>query len=177
MVRFRPATASPADLDALSGTYVSEDEADALWVPANRFTTHAGTPALSSFAIGYPAFLMDAASDEQVSGSFLVPEWFTTVNVQLVWANAGVGAGDVAWRVVYTQNSGPAASFNAGAVAPTGVTATAAGQYVRTDTQVVAGAAVTGKLWGFRAWRDADAVADTLANDAAFVGLLVERAS
>lgn len=38
---------------SLNGTYVSEDEADAFWVPADTFITHAGVPAISSFAIGY----------------------------------------------------------------------------------------------------------------------------
>jgi hypothetical protein len=172
------ATRVALDAAIASGTATKVDEADlnTLWVPATEFTVHAGTPAAASVGGGYPAFLFDAAAAEQVSLGVLLPDWMTAVNVLFVWCNYGTGTGNVRWRVVHTQNAGPANSLLTGVTAETGVVATADAQYIRVDTQVVAALPVTGRLLSLRAWREADNATDTLANDAALFGVLIEAA-
>lgn len=149
------------------------------WIAAPDLHTQTGVPSLLMVGganNGTPGWLMDAATHEAVAGSMVVPEGWATVNVVLLWANAGGGAGDVVWRsdlLMLTVGS----TLNAGGAGPN-VTATAGTQDILMSTTLRSGFAVTaGGIFHVDVMRLGADAADTLANDAGIIGLLIQRAS
>lgn len=146
---------------------------DSIWLGANDFRLISGAPAQSN-TNQFGNFLLDAASDEAVGTIVMLPAAWTTYKATLYWTNGGAGTGDVVW-IMQEKAAGDGESM-------TGVTYTE-------STTIAAPAAGTMKATVLKAsatvsaakpakvvvTRDADAVGDTLANDAAFIGLLLEK--
>lgn len=143
------------------------------WVSGGDFVTNAGSGA-AGVAGGAPGWLLDAASDESVIASVQLPSGWTAFTATVYWSNASTGAGAVVWDV----NVSPLAAGAAPGVGMTNsVTATAS----ITQHLVVASAVATAFLiidsvpFRLRVNRDADNGADTVANDANFLGVLLTR--
>lgn len=146
--------------------------------PAEMWNT-AGSPSLAGAGTSGRrslSWLCDAASEEGVGNTIMLPVDWTTISVVLYWANEGAGAGDVVWRMDYTQY---VAGATADAAETTGanVTATAGAQNVLVASTLHAALSVDpSKLFRFEVTRTAADAADTLANDAGIRGLLISKA-
>lgn len=150
-----------------------------VFIPTSRMVLATGGPAQNATSTHrIPVWLFDAASDESISftvdGSSEMRDW-QTMRVELLWANAAAGAGDVSWRLY-------GGAFGAGdtlaAVAQVGsATVTALGQDIVAKTQLASAiaAAPADDCYAFRLYRVATAGSDTLANDAAVLGVILTR--
>jgi len=121
-------------------------------------------------------FLMDSATAEDVGCAVVPPVDWKTVNITLIWTNMAASSGDVRWglnRVV--AGDGEDVTSNT-SIALTATAPSTAG--ILKYTSLASGIAVTGgKILVLRLRRDGAHAADTLANDAGIVGVLVEKAS
>lgn len=124
----------------------------------------------------YNLILFDAAVTEQAVGALYIPPEWEECKVRLLWVNAGAGAGDVRWEL-RLQHTAAGATINAvGPVVGT-VTGTAAAQYLMVETVAATIAANQGASADtmIRVSRLGGDAADTLANDAGLVGIVLER--
>lgn len=139
-----------------------------------------GTPAVGIVGGGRGlAWLFDAAADESIAGTFVLPQQYSTVDIELVWSNNGAGAGDVQW------------SLNLGAF-DAGQTMNAADPYAPTLTPSTAGLVdvvisaifenaaiplmINKTFSRIRVKRTGTSVNDTLANDAALEAVVFYKA-
>lgn len=135
-----------------------------------------GTPSLSGDATSSDLvwWALDAAANEHVGTTALIPEDWQTYDVYLWWSNAGAGAGDVRWHVL------AGGLVDASSIATTDgifvTTAPALNVLKRTVTRVGLTAPAS-RLAAFRVFRQASDASDTLANDAGFIGLELRKAS
>lgn len=137
---------------------------------ANDLSSATGSPTLGD--LGVPkCWLMTDGVGEGVEGMWIVPTGAAgEVTPRFIWGNAGAGAGDVRWRLYY-QVTGTGGSFGTSSSSMDKV-GTAGAQNVRVTTDfdstvtVAAGDVVT-----FTAFRVGGDGSDTLANDAALVGV------
>lgn len=143
------------------------------WVGGADFILNAGTPA-AGVAGGAPGWLVDAASDESVIASVQLPSGWTAFTATVYWSNASTGAGAVVWDV---NVSSLAAGAAPGAGTTNSVTATASTtQHLVVASAVATAFSVTDSVpFRLRVNRDADNGADTVANDANFLGVLLTR--
>lgn len=155
-----------------------------LWIPASLFMVSSGSPVLSTTGgngLRPPTFLLDAASAEKISASFVAPVGWSTYNVKLYWTNAGAGAGDVTWNLqIEAYSDGEAIdTLNDTDVVAWGVTTiTAPAQRVLKISSALTSVAVeSGILVGLDIARRAADGTDTLANDVGVLGVMIERAS
>ena len=139
-----------------------------LFIPASAFSATSGTPSLTNAATA-PVWAMDAAAVEIVGSYVIMPSWFVTFQPFIWWANAAAGTGDVRWLWRYdfitagetlTSFTTAAVTATAGAVNVIVRTSMASSQVNNPDQPLVA-----------RIERGATDAADTLANDANFIGL------
>lgn len=154
---------------------LTRDQLATVFVPAPMFALGSGAPQLLSAGSRVSAWLLDSAAAENVRGSFNVPPSWQTARVDLLWANQGAGAGDVVWSVV----GGPATADVAladGFTIPD-LTVTAPLVSVVTVTNLSVSLTLTPGPNHLRVQRQAANVADTLANDACFIGVLFTRLS
>jgi hypothetical protein len=148
-----------------------------LWIPANDFNAVSGSPTLSAMATsnGSWAWKLDAGADEIVASPAVLPSTWSTFNVDLYWANAGGGSGNVDVRSpTFRLDVGAAWAYYQGG---SQVVATALAAELLVVTRVLAGATATGGLMNFLIQRQGSDGADTLANDISAIGLLLTRAS
>lgn len=125
----------------------------------------------------WPVIAFDAATNENALAVVHIPDGYNTVNIKIRWTNIGAGSGNVDWRAIYEQD-GDGGTLDSGSTIGATVTATAPAQNVQEETTLVSGVAVTaGNLFLVRAQRLAANAADTLANDAGLLAVVVERAS
>lgn len=172
----------PTDPAAHSGTYVAADQtvsyAGAGWV-ASR-----GSPVLSAFGSGTesatPAFAFDAAASETVVLQVAVPDGAGTVDIDYWWMNAaGGGAGDVVWSLEQAKGitDGGTRTSDLGGAAIVTVTAPPVDTFkkttIKTGYPIVAGVRWL-RLAVNRRGNDA---ADTLANDAGLIAVVLRKAS
>jgi hypothetical protein len=125
-------------------------------------------------SIYWSAWLLDAATVEGVGAVGMVPTSWATVGVDIWWTNAGAGSGNVRWEVFFDDKADAAtlathtADHDAAIAAPS--------QNVLKKSVVVAShAVVPGELFNVMVRRDAADGADTLANDAALLAVVVRR--
>lgn len=151
------------------------------WLVASRFLAAAsGTPTqtnVGSATRPIPGWLLDAAAAESVHTSFDIPDSWATVDVDVWWINAGAGAGDVVWRLDWHKF---AAGDSAQAVdtSTSLTTSTAGAQNIIVVTTIASGIAFEStKLNRVEVVRLATDAADTLANDAGFLGVMLRKAS
>lgn len=147
-----------------------------IWLPASKFTSSAGTPALSTVGgTRHSAWLLDSATLEAVQTSVAIPVGWTTFSTQFYYVNAGAGAGNV---VVGVQGkSVPAGSTTNVADDFMTRTTSAAGTQ---DVVVVANGpnhtSLTATTYhSLRAVRDGTDIADTLGNDIGFLGVKLRK--
>lgn len=151
---------------------------DRIWIPANNFISSTGSPTLGTSAGGrFPSWLMDAATNEQVNASFVSTRGWAKYVFDIYWCNAGAGTGDVQWTLTVSSvlAGGSLSTGDAGRNA----TATALSQNNLVVTQVG-----YSNAFGFseginhiRVLRSATSPNDTLANDCAFIGVMMTRFS
>lgn len=157
------------------GTLAWGNATSAVFISASEMHESGGAPSRSSVSNVAPAWAMDSASLERVSGILFVPDGWTSANVTLYWTNLGVGAGDVRWRLDYNlATDGDTIGLTSAAAG----TQTAPAQNVVETVSLAAGLAVTaGEMLSLGVLRFATDAADTLPNDAGIIGLLVEKAA
>lgn len=145
-----------------------------LWVPATNFMAATGTPTLS-IQFGNPVWALDDTADEAVVGNVSIPSAWKRQNINLFYAPAASNAGNVVWSVgrMYLGGSVTMGTFttDGGAThASPGVAGKIGtpGVYARTG---LSSSAIT-----FRVQRTGSSASDTMAGDALFLGLMIERA-
>lgn len=176
------ASADTAEVTARNAA-IAAASATKLFIPPNNFRAAAGSPAqsverASGGAIGgVPAWVFDAASDESIASSAFITLPWTTVDIAYIWGNTAATSGDVVWG----STSLGAIEDGDSIVGATNSTVTVAAYNVTGKvkfTTVATGiACAQNQLFQIGVLRDADNVADTLANDAALYGVLLTKAS
>lgn len=147
-----------------------------IWLPANSFSGVTGSPAVANANSNTPWYAMDAASIEAIARTVMIPSSWATTKVELLWANAAAGAGDVVWRL-NSLSAGTGESVETAANSGDS-TVTAGAQYIVVRTTLNAGLAYTpGEINLVKIQRRASDAADTLANDAGILGVLLTKAS
>ena len=146
-----------------------------IWIPAGAHSVLLGSPAVQTGAPYSDAYSMDAAADEGVGSSVILPSGWATFAVDLHWANAGAGSGDVKW-LLCGQEVSEAETIN-GLTVLASATQTARAQNVEDVFTLASPLTNTGGRWLFMAYRSGGDGADTLGNDAAFHGFNIRRLS
>lgn len=164
---------------ALNGQYAPLGDSETIVLTANNFEISSGSPALGP-APGnrQRAWLFDASTGERVQAMAWLPASWATVDITIVWANAGAsGSGDnVAWRFYY--DDAPAGfDFNGFWAAAASITNAAGTQWIAQYATSAGVAVPTGQLLTIAVDRNAVDAADTLAQDVAFYALILTKAS
>lgn len=162
-----------------SSRYVAKS-GDYLFISAGAFGANGGSPSndsLGGSAYSANSWLLDADSLEQVGVNVDLPTFWTTANVEVYWANAGAGSGDVVWGLqINSLTTGETIAFSP--LIDTTVTATAGARNVITATTLATALSVTsGDMWFVNVYRKGADAADTLTNDAGMLAVRVVRAS
>ena len=136
---------------------------------------NAGTPAVGNIGGGRrTVWLLDAVATESMQAEVYVPPAYgVRVRATLVWSNAGAGAGDVVWNLGYF-NGADATNLNAIDAGGANFTVTAPAQDVQKNSVVPTDLVVVpGSILYVRIQRTATDAADTLANDAALIAVIL----
>lgn len=151
-----------------------------VWVPAQQWTATVGSPVLLitlASAKSVPVWLFDAAAgSENVTAAVALPSTWAQVAVDLYWTEPSGGTGDVVWRM-------DRAEYGDGLTTDTettgsNVTVTAPAQYVLKVSTLLSGITVTPStkpLLRLEILRLGSNVGDTLANDAAVLGVMIRK--
>jgi hypothetical protein len=152
---------------------------DDLWITPEAMRSAAGSPTQTLQATYWPAFLLDQSSPEGIAATTIVPSFWSTAHVDLWWTNAGAGSGDVRWYGEAVQKEDGDALAASAVVFNSGINITAPSQNVLKVSRLTATALTVnaGEAIGVYVSRVANDVGDTLANDAAIIGLRLVRAS
>lgn len=148
-----------------------------LWLPPASLATMTGTPASAALSSTAHYLLFDAAAIEASAGSFIPPAHWASTHVDLYWVNAVAAAGDVVWRLDWKSAgdgelvTGPTAAPQVTAAAPE---ATGTVEVTRIGSAI---AYTPGEYGLVKIQRRATDAADTLANDAGVLGILLSRAA
>ena len=168
--------------DENHGASVHTNRTRRLWLPAGEvgadkeWIAAAGTPVFAQYNSLYGAMAFDAAAIEAVFSlrPLMIPDdYVSSLTIHLVWTNVGAGSGNVVWRVghsVASVSGGTMPSFTT-----TDLTLAAPAQNVlQADVfSALTPSVAAGSLVNLSCGRIADNAADTLANDAGFLGYLV----
>lgn len=157
------------------GAAFHTDRTRALWLPASpAWLALVGTPDFALRNLFYGAFAFDKDTTEAIEASFALPyDYASGLSVQLVWTNLGAGSGNVVWRVGL-NNQGDGGTITS--LTTTDTTVAAPSQNVwkyTTAATSLPNAAVAGQYVLASCGRIAADAADTLGNDAGFLGYLV----
>lgn len=150
-----------------------------IWIPAKSFGIALNTPTNALIASGYgTGWSFPDAAQHGIASNMVVPTGWATVDVDMWWVNMASSSGDVLWRVFLDDDADGAAlggGSTPGALAAIAAPSTSA---VLKKSTVATGFAVTaGRLLNIAIDRNGAGGGDTLANDAAIVGVNVRRAS
>lgn len=162
-----------AQMPQLSSRYAPQAN-DRIFLSAGEFHTRTGSPSQLSIFNG-TSWYLDASTDEAVSTNFITPSWWTTFDVVAYVANTTASSGDV--RLGATVSFHAADATITSSEPSTYVTIAAGSTGVVKLGTLVTGVSVASGMGVISVRRDADGVADTLANDIAFMGVLLTRAS
>lgn len=157
--------------EQLDQLYVRKDAAAALWLAPPEMRAANGAPTLAGLDL-FPVWLLDPATEEAVAFSYEAPVDWKSFRVEVWWVNAGAGAGQVVWRL--DRRGGVVGQPIGGAAFGAAVGVAAPGQNVLART-VLATDLPAPTLEGARVVREAANGGDTLANDAAVVGVRLVR--
>jgi hypothetical protein len=155
-----------------------------LWLPATSFVAIEGSPTLSTLntsaaASKTAAFLMDSATTEGITGSFITPASWSTIDLYVWWSNAGAGSGDVAWAMA-DDTFGDADSTDAHTgYQPSPAAIAAPAQFVikRSKFNTSARGVTSNEMHRVQILRYGADAADTLGNDIGVLALEIVRAS
>lgn len=148
-------------------------EGGRLFLPAQDFLSVAGAPTLGAVA-KHPAWLLDAASVEEIATSFTTPPWWKTAAVDLYWSNPAAGTGNAVFSAV-SANHTNGNSLTTGETTAPSVTIAVPTQNTLKVTRVAASISVTNPLPFLRLSRVGNNGSDTLTNDAAILGVALVR--
>jgi hypothetical protein len=143
-------------------------------LPAAAWTLNTGSPVIADAPVNRRrGWLFDAAASERISTTIYVPDTVTSITPVFEWANVASSSGDVSWQL-YASPLPDGADFSG---FPTSIqqTAVAAKTTASLSTTTVFNAfAVTGGQF-YNVWfaRQGTSGTDTLANDAAFYGMVL----
>lgn len=155
-----------------------------LFVPATLFGNIGSTPTLSfvvtpaNALFRVPVWRFTDTEDDIIGATIAVPSGWSTANVYLWWTNYGAGSGDVSWGGAHLL-FGDGDTTNAGTVSAPSANYTAPAQYVTKRSKLnVSPITVSGDpLLHYGLVRNGSLAGDTLANDAAVIGLELVRVS
>lgn len=175
-----------AQAPQFSSRYVSKSDDEVVWISASMLDSAFGSPSRGNpnqwFSFG-TAWLFDASNDETVSGSIIVPEFWTTFKFELYWANASSSSGNVVWapRARFAGDGEQVDGSGTSSIINVNRTIAAPSTIAELEvTQFPASSNLTnvvGKPLFVAVTRVAADAADTLANDAAVYGILLTRMS
>lgn len=144
-------------------------------VGAGKMSGAGGSPSLSNVN-RHGVYMLDASTDEWVTTDVDIPKEWQTANLKLRYINGGAGSGDVVWlgHIDKANSASDSVSAPSGGSATT-VTATAQNQIDEVTLQTNVSLSGHDGLVTVAIQRDADNIADTLANDAGVVCIILER--
>jgi hypothetical protein len=152
---------------------------DVLGVSAGAMAPAIGSPTLSGGGgsrFGY--WLLDASTAESLGGSIVIPPWWSTCHVDMLynhWTDGGTGDIYMDFHYLSATNDDSAFSGWAGPLFTTHtVTTWRLMRYVRLATSITVGG---GEMLMFGVRRVATDAADTFASDIQVAGLVFTRAS
>lgn len=157
----------------LTGTY--QPIQTSLFVPSTHFFATSGSPALG-LRQRWPVLLFDASATEIAAVPVMVPVGWATLTVKLMWTNPGAGSGDVRWLVGAGTRRGDGDTLVTETTPAATLTAPAQ-DVVQLSASFGATTVEGGKANLVAVRREGGDAADTLANDAAVIGVLLEKAS
>lgn len=150
-----------------------------VWFAPDTFVAHTGTPVSTQVGAGSAfGFAFDAAADESITTTFMVPDNWTAasdVTAKIFWAANDTNQTDVIWDIItvpLAEDEAAAGAGNTDSVTDTEVSATANDLNITAAVTIAASTEwAAGDMVILRINRDADNVGDTLAADAIFLGL------
>lgn len=167
--RFHIPTAEYTTLFALTNTEI----ADPIWLNPADLRPVIGTPSQDQQQ-RWPVWLLDSAASEFVGASVRLPGDWNAVAIDVLYANNGVGTGDVRLRGDFLMRAG--GENLAAPTAGTAVTSTAGdGDLVKTVTLNGSYALTASKQLLLNVGRLGADSLDTLGNDIALVGVIIRR--
>lgn len=135
-------------------------------IPGPAFDVCEGSAALATFGnTRWRGWALDASTDESIASSVRVPAGYTKVSASVDWINNSSGSGDV--RLDFAVGAFISGETTAATTQTASATATAGSQHFMVTTELGASGIIVapGDTLFIRVRRDADNVADTLAND------------
>lgn len=174
--------AAPAFADQyLSQTDAAEQYAplssEQIWLPLPGVgVITGGTPAAILFASRWSAIAFDQSTNESWSVTVEMPASWSTATFSILWSQASAGSGNVVWALTLDAAADGETLNASGSGASSTIAAPA--QNILKVSALRSNISITpSKLYGLRLARTASDGADTLAADAAVLGILVERVS
>lgn len=152
------------------------DRQRSLWLPAGpTWLPVVGAPDFALRNSLYGAFAFDKDAIEAIVSSFIVPQDYVSgLAITIVWTNLGAGSGDVVWRVGLNNQGDGGTVVTLTGTDTAGVAAPAQNVWKYTASAATfPNAASPGQHVSLTCGRIASNGADTLANDAGFVGYLI----
>jgi hypothetical protein len=143
--------------------------------PAGAFQSTGGTTIGTVGGGRRTAWLLDAAVSEFVATAFYVPTYFSKrLKCTIIWTNAGAGAGNVVYAVSHAAISN-GETLNQVDAGGTPFTLAAPLQDIQVNSIVPVNMTVEpGEMLYVRVGRNGADAADTLANDVAFLEMILE---
>lgn len=146
-----------------------------VWLPAQSAVPSVGSPSLGRVNGRTPCYLMDQSTNEQINWAWAVPTDWVTMSVELWWSNAGAGSGNVVYELRGSEDGDAETPTDVAGLAA-GAALTAPAQDVIKKSVLVASYTLGGDYMGhLRINRLAADAGDTLANDAAYIGIMLRR--
>jgi hypothetical protein len=146
-----------------------------LWLPCKEVQVITGSPSFGNVGSQAGVLLMDGAGATEAGAfTFVVADNWLTMAIDIHWANAGAGAGDVRWTVGHLV-AADAGDFSTAAT-NVSTTVTAAAQNIKKVSTLATGISLTTARAGtIVLTRTSGDAADTLANDVGVVGISLRR--
>ncbi len=143
--------------------------------PAGAFQSTGGTTIGTVGGGRRTAWLLDSATSEFVATAFYVPTYFSKrLKCTIIWTNAGAGAGNVVYAVGYAVISN-GETLNQADIGGAPFTLAAPLQDIQVNSIVSPNMTVEpGEMLYVRVGRNGADAADTLANDTAFLEMILE---
>ena len=158
------------DLDAGKWEEFTSKESR-IFIPATRFRAVSGSPAETLIASRHTGYAFDAASTETISVSPVVPANWGAFTSVIYWTNLSTGSGDVYWQLVLdalANNENLAVAGDSQYITPTAPSE----NYLKLSAFSTEFSDLTPRdLIRIEVSRIGGDAADTLGNDAGFLGL------
>lgn len=161
----------------ISAAYISNRTRTFDILHARQFTLRAGTPdlALRGTNVRYHAWAFDAAATEGILAEWWPPADYVSgaITVKILWTNLGAGAGDVVWQL-HLISCGDGETLNGSGTSDNDTVTAPAQDILDIYSHGISFTPTAGEMIEVIVTRVGTDVADTLGNDAGFVGLVIE---